>query len=247
MAAGYVCALWRATGGVGWLQGAIPGAAANPDDTLAGGILLPAFSGTTGRVYRFAPVGTLAGVYYLYDRIGHMGGLSGTNTGVQAVNLAIATPLASGRCLATMTDVGWYLEIYTDIGTTAANITVTYTDSADVGSKTIVISGFSGASPLNRVGRCVRLNPSDGVAIKSVQSVQLSGTTGTAGSFGVTARVLKCSVGQSIANAMGVGVDAISIGLPEIKDSVCLELLQTCTTTSTGILLGDLVWGQVAE
>jgi hypothetical protein len=247
MASGYICSLWRATGHPDWAQGAIPGAAENPTDVTAGGILLPTFSGTTGRVYKFAPVGATVNTWKLYDRIGHMGGLNGTTLTSQTVNLAIATPLSAGRCQTNMLDVEWYVEIYTDIGTTAANLTVTYTDVNDVGSKTITITGFSGASPLNRSGRCVLLVPTDGIQIKSVQSVLLSGTTGTAGSFGITARVPKAQVGQLIANTAPPGTDGISIGLPEIKDSACLEMVVLCTTASTGVVFGELVWGQVNE
>lgn len=247
MGAGYICSLWRATGSPDWPQGAIPGAAANPTDATTGGILLPTFTGTTGRVYKFAPVGNTVNTWRLYDRIGHMGGLVGNVATTQTVNLAISTPLTAGRCLSTMLDVEWYVEIYTDIGTTAANLTVTYTDVNDVGSKTVVITGFTGASPLNRAGRCVLLVPTDGVQIKSVQSATLSVTSGTAGSFGITARVLKAQVGQLVANIAPPGTDAVSIGLPEIKDSVCLEMLALCSTTSTGVVYGDITWGQVNE
>lgn len=247
MGAGYICSLWRATGSPGWPQGAIPGAAANPTDATTGGIPLPTFTSTTGRIYKFAPVGATVNTWKLYDRIGHMGGLSGTVTTAQTVSLAIATPLAAGRCMSDMLDVEWYVEIYTDIGTTAANLTVSYTDTADTAGKTITITGFTGASPLNRAGRCVQLIPTDGIQIKSVQSVLLSGTTGTAGSFGITARVPKAQVGQLIANVAPPGTDGVSIGLPEIKDSACLEMLALCSTTSTGIVLGEIVWGQVNE
>ena len=245
--AGYITSLWRAVGSPLWGQGAIPGAAATPTDTLAGGISLPTFTGTTGRVYKFAPVGATIGTFLLYDRIGHMGGLVGNVATSQTVGLTIATALAAGRCAADMKDVEWFVEIYTDIGTTASNLTVTYTDVNDVGSKTVVITGFTGASPLNRSGRCVQLVPTDGVQIKSVQSVQHSVTSGTAGSYGITARVRKAGVGQLLANIQAPGTDAISIGLPEIKDSACLEMLVQTSTTSTGIVLGELVWGQVAE
>jgi len=247
MAAGYVASLWRAVGSAFWSQGAIPGAAATPNDDTAGGIVLPDWGTMTGRVYRFAPLGVTVGSYMLYDRISHMAGLSGTVLTAQTVNLAVETALAAGRCRSDYQDVEWYVEIYTDIGTTAANLTITYTDANDTGSKTVVITGFSGASPLNRSGRCVYIMPTDGIAIKSIQSVTLSGTTGTVGSFGVTARVAKGTVGQMLANIQAPGVDAISLGLPIIQKTSCLELLVQCSTTSTGIIQGDMKIGWVDE
>lgn len=245
MAAGYIASLWRAAGSPLWLQGAIPGAASTPTDDTAGGIILPTFTGTTGRVYRFAPIGATANTWLLYDRLAHMGGLSGALATEQSVNLNAATAIAAGRAVAA--EIEWYVEIYTDVGTTGANLSVKYTDVADTPDKIITITGFTGASPLNRSGRGVKLIPADGIQIKQVQSVTLSISSGTAGSFGITARKRLASVGQLVANVQPPGTDAISIGLPEIKATSCLEMLCVCTTTSTGIVVGDLVWGQVAE
>lgn len=248
MGAGYLCSLWRAVGGAQWPQGAIPAGASTPTDATAGAILLPIFAvGTTGRIYKFAPVGTTAGVFMVYDRLAHMGGLSGTALTSQTVSLDVATAITNGRCLDDYSCVEWYVEIYTDIGTTASNLTVTYTDKNDVGSKTVVISGFTGASPLNRSGRLVRLVPTDGVPIKSIQSCILSASSGTLGSFGFTARTFKCQVSQPLANVMGAGVDAISLGIPKCEDDVCLEMLVMCSTTSTGIIYGDIIIGNVDE
>lgn len=246
-AAGQITSLWRAVGTPLWPQGAIPAAASTPTDATTGGILLPTFGSNTGRVYRFAPIGANSNTFMLYDRLAHMGGLSGTvvTPTTQTVNLDVATAIAAGRCVAN--EVEWYVEIYTDIGTSAANLTVTYTDVNDVGSKTITLTAFSGASPLNRAGRTVQLVPTDGIQIKSIQSCVWSVSTGTAGSFGFTARKRLCSVGQIQANILSPSVDAISIGLPSIKDTSCLEMLVVPSTTATGIVFGELIWGQVNE
>jgi len=247
MGAGYLCSLWRAAGSPLWPQGAIPGAASTPTDDTVGGIVLPLLGSNTGRVYRFAPVGNTAGTFVLYDRLAHMGGLAGNVATSQSVNIDVETAKTAGRCRADYLDVEWYIEIFTDIGTTAANLTVTYRDTADAVDKTITITGFTGTSPLNRSGRCVQLVPTDGIQIKRIVSVQLSISSGTLGSFGVVARKRLTSVGQILANIMAPTVDAISIGLPQIKETTCLEMLIQCSTTSTGIVQGELVYGQVAE
>ena len=243
-AAGYITSLWRATGTPIWSQGAIPGAAEVPTDVTVGGIALPTFTGTTGRIYRFAPLLATVGTAILYDRLAHMGGLSGVTTGAQTVNVDPATAVAAGR--ATVKEIEWYAEMYTAIGTTAQTCTVTYTDNTDVTGRTLTFS-LGGASPLNQAGRCIQLVPTDGKNIKSVQSVSIGTSTGTAGSWGITARKRLTSVGQMLANIASPAVDAISIGLPEIKDTACLEMLVQCSTTSTGIVQGELVWGQVSE
>ena len=243
-AAGYITSLWRATGTPLWRQGAIPAGAAVCDDNLAGGIILPSFNTNTARIYRFAPLMATIGTAMLYDRLAHMGGLSGVTTGNQTVNVTVATPVTNGRT--TYDEVEWYAEMYTAIGTTAQTCTVTYTDKNDTGSKTLTFS-LGGASPLNQPGRCIQLVPTDGINIKSIQTVSIGTSTGTAGSWGITARKRLTSVGCMLANIMPPTVDAISIGLPMIKDTTCLEMLVQCSTTSTGIIQGELVYGQVAE
>lgn len=246
-AAGYITSLWRATGSPMWAQGAIPAGAATPTDDTAGGIALPDWGSLTGRLYRFAPLGVTVGSYMIYDRIAHMGGLSGASAVDQTVNLDVETARSAGRCRSDYLDIEWYIEIYTDLGTTAANLTVTYRDVNDAVDKTITISGFTGASPLNRSGRCVLLVPTDGIAIKRIVKVLMSISSGTAGSFGVTARVCKANVGQMLANVQAPGVDAISLGAPLIHKNSCLEMLVQCSTTSTGIIQGDLKIGWVDE
>ena len=247
MAAGYIASLWRATGNPLWAQGAIPSTAATPTDTLAGGIVFPSFGSNTGRVYRFAPVGNTVGTFILYDRLAHIGGLVANSASSQASAVDVETAKTAGRCRTDYLDVEWYVEIYSDLGTTGANLTVTYRDTDDATDKTIVLTGFTGSSPLNRSGRCVQLIPSDGIQIKKIVSVQFNITSGTAGNFGLTARKRLCEVGQLLANISSPSVDAISIGLPEIKDTSCIEMLVQCSTTSTGIIYGSLTWGQVAE
>jgi hypothetical protein len=242
-AAGYITSLWRASGTPLWQQGAIPSGASVCDDNLAGGIILPSFGSNTARVYRFAPLMATIGTSMLYDRLAHMGGLSGATTGDQTVNVVVSTPINDGRAIAN--EIEWYAEMYTDIGTSAQTCTVTYVDTGD-NTKTLTFS-LGGASPLNRAGRCIQLVPTDGINIKSVTKVNFGTTTGTAGSWGITARKRLTSVGCMVANIMPPTVDAISIGLPVIKETTCLEILVQCSTTSTGIIQGELVYGQVAE
>lgn len=238
LAAGYIVSLWRATGNYLWSQGAIPSAAATCDDTLTGGILLPSFDSNYGYVVKFAPLGATANTFMLYDRLAHMGGLLGNATTSQTVGVSIATAAANGRCLSTGADVEWFYECYSAIGTTAVTMTVTYTDGTSTSQTTTISVG--GASPLNQPNRCIQIIPVAGTSIVSIDSIILSATSGTAGSFGITARKKLASVGQIVANITGNGTDAISIGLPRIYESSCLEMLVQATATSTGIITGEL-------
>jgi len=239
LAAGYFVSLWRSNGAPA--QGAIPGAAATCDDNLLGSWPLGASGSLDFYLGGFWPCGVTIGTWMLYDRLAHMGGLSGVTTGNQTVNVDLATASGQGRCAADGSDVEWFAEMYTAIGTTAQNCTVTYTDQTDTGGRTVTIS-IGGASPLNQPSRCIQIIPNAGQTIKSIQTVSIATTTGTAGSWGITARKKLCTVGQMVANIAGPG-DWASIGAPWIADTACLEICELLSTTSTGLVQGCMKVG----
>ena len=238
LAAGYFASLWRATGSPA--QGAIPAGAATCTDDLLGSWPLGNSDTLDYYILKMTIYGATIATWLLYDRLAHMGGLSGVTTGDQAVNVDLATAYSQGRCAVDGSDVEWFAEMYTDIGTAAQTCTVTYTDAGDA-NRTITFS-LGGASPLNRASRCIQLIPNAGQTIKSVTKVNFGTTTGTAGSWGITARKKLSSAGQLLANIAPPG-DFAAIGAPKIADTSCLELCCCCSTTSTGIVLGDLKVG----
>ena len=131
MTAGFPASLWRATGSPA--QGAIPGAAAQCTKVLTGAVT---YNNPTSPDLLYMAKATIAAQNVgtqvnVFDRIAHMGGLVGNVTTAQTVNLAPATTRGA------YADMQWYIEIYTDIGTTATTITITYTDVNDVSGKTI--------------------------------------------------------------------------------------------------------------
>jgi hypothetical protein len=235
-AAGQLASLWRATGMP--TQGAIPGAFATCTNALAGGLALPSLGALQGYIGRAALNGVTPNTWLIYDRLANMGGLSGTVTTAQTANVDVVTAAAAGRCHADGSDVVWFLEIYTDMGATGVNATVNYNNQSDAAQSAAVIA--LGATP--RASRLYQIIPNAGDSIKKVNTVTLSGTTGTAGSFGVTACSRQCSVGQPIANVAPPG-DFAAIGAPEFKATSCLQFVAQCTTTSTGILMGEILLG----
>jgi hypothetical protein len=234
--AGQMFALWRATGMP--TQGAIPGAFATCDNALAGGLALPTLGAFKGYVGKLSLQGATIGTWILYDRLGHMGGLNGTLLTAQTANVDLVTASGNGRCSAVGADVDWFIEIYTDLGATGVNATVAYNDQSD-GAQTATAIAL-GATP--RASHLYQILPNAGTSIKKVNTVTLSASTGTAGSFGVTARKRLTSIGQGVANIAAPG-DFAAIGAPEFKQTSCLELCVLCTTTSTGIVIGEMVVG----
>jgi hypothetical protein len=159
-AAGQLFSLWKAAGFPE--AGATPTAWATCTSAQAGAV--PLVNATApAKLYlgHISATLTNVGSVQLFDRIAHMGGLSGTVTTAQPVNATIPTQ----RALAVDgSDAEWYLEWYSDTGSTATNATVTYTDGADVTGNTTVVA----LSATMRAGRLMRIPIASGHTIKSI-------------------------------------------------------------------------------
>ena len=243
-AAGQYHSLWRATGQPG--QGAIPAAAAACNNLTAGSFgVAQQTDPVTGYLAWISVVGSVSSTgFEIHDRLAHMGGLSGTVTTAQTVGIDLSTLSASNNIAARMGaadygDVSWWLEWYTDTGATAvtATVAVTYSDGT-----TGNLTGISLAAT-RRASQMIPLNGSipAGVAgkfIRAVNSVTLSATTGTAGSFGVTATRQRASFPILIANLPN-DRDFWQLGGPEIFNQSCLFAVQIANGTSSGTLRGQ--------
>ena len=247
VAAGNYVSMWRATGQPG--QGAIPGAAAACNNALLGAIgftqqVAPA---TSYGAYLESVFSTSAMVLEIHDRLAHMGGLNGTMTTAQTVGIdlsAISSDNMAERIGdSNYSDVQWWLEWYTATGSTAVTATVAVTyNNGTTGNITVSLAATRPA------GQMIPLNgliPSAGSGkfIRAVNSVTLSATTGTAGSFGVTATRIRMSQSCPLANFKSSS-DWAALGLPEIKNSACLFPVALTSTTSTGTLRGG---GKIAH
>ncbi len=241
-AAGQFHSLWRATGQPG--QAAIPAAAAVCNNALTGALNFAQQTSpaTTYGTWANAMCSNNATTLEIHDRLMHMGGLSGTSTGSQTVNLDINANLASNNLDArkgdaNFSDVQWWMEWYTDTGSTAvtATVGVTYNDGT-TGTLSVALAATRRASlmiPLNGFIPAVAA----GKYIRGIGTVQLSATTGSAGSFGFTATRPRMTMPLSLANKMET-FDWAALGLPEIFNSSCLMILQVASTTTTGTVRG---------
>lgn len=248
-AAGQYHSLWRATGQPG--QGAIPGAAAVCTNALTGAMNFAQQTSpaTSYGAWANAVCSNSAVTIEIHDRLMHMGGLSGTVATAQTVNLDVSANLATANLDArkgdaNYSDVQWWLEWYTDTGSTVvtATVNVTYNDGSSGN-----LTGISLAAT-RRASLMIPLNGSipsadSGKYIRDVNTVQLSATTGTAGSFGVTATRPRLTMPLNVANKMEV-FDWALLGLPEIFNSSCLFPIQLASTTTTGTVRGG---GKIAH
>lgn len=243
------CSLWRATGQPG--QGAIPTVVATCNNTTVGtiGFNQQTSPSTSYGAYLEIATGNAAMTMELHDRLANMGGLNGTLTTAQSVNLDLNTLLATDNIDtrkgdANYSDVQWWLEWYTATGVTAvtATIVVTYNDGT---TGNLSVLSFAATRPASHMIPLNSLIPSaqSGKFIRGIVSVTLSATTGTAGNFGVTVTRPRMTLSSPFANFKFIA-DWAQLGLPEIYNSSAIFPIVLTTTTSTGTVRGG---GKIAH
>ena len=248
--AGQFHSLWRATGQPG--QAAIPTTAAVCSNTLLGAI---GFTQQTSPATSY--LGIIEGLcsnagttIEIHDRLMHMGGLNGTLTTGQTVDVDISANLATSNLDArkgdsNYSDVQWWLEWYTDTGATASNATinVTFNDGTSNNLAVVAVGGTVRASRMIPLNSLIQAADS-GKFIRDVNTVTLSASTTTAGNFGITATRYRAALYQPIANARFTA-DWAGLGLPEISNSSCLMAIQIAGGTTTGAVraMGKILHG----
>jgi hypothetical protein len=245
--AGGFASLWRATGQPA--QAAIPTAAAVTISTTLGAM---GFANQTAPVKSYigwlnANSSNNGNNVEIHDRLVHNGGLSlalATSQATTGLDLATLSLPAVRVGDANYSDVQWWLEVYADGGATAANATinVTYNDNTTGNLNVLAVGGTLRAS------RMLPLTPliptaQQGKFIKGVNSVILSASTGTAGNFGFTATRPRTSVAINLANKTET-FDWAQLGLPEVPNDACLQIVMVCINTVTGTLRGG---GKIAH
>ena len=243
------CSLWRATGQPG--QGAIPTVVATCNNTTVGTIRFNQQTSpiTSYGAYLEIATGNAAMTMELHDRLAHMGGLNGTLTTAQSVNLDLSTLLSTDNINErkgddNYSDVQWWLEWYTATGSTAvtATISVTYNDGTTGNLTSLFLAATRPASHAILLNSLIP-SAQSGKFIRGVVSITLSATTGTAGSFGVTATRQRMTLSAPIANFKFVA-DWAQLGLPQIYNSSALFPIVLTSTTSTGTVRGS---GKIAH
>lgn len=159
------------------------------------------------------------GTLILYDRLAAESGNSGTVTTAQtlaacSVNRYTGTEAAGNQI---------WIEITTIIGTTGTTVTCSYTNQDGTAGRTSIATVFGGTG-FREAQRIIVLPLQAGdTGVRSVQSVTVLATTGTAGDF--TVMIVRSLpylpltvIGQGIVRDMISGVP----GLIEIKTDACL-------------------------
>lgn len=176
-----------------------------------------------------------SGYLLICDRLSHQGGLSGTVTTAQTTNL----PTAALPRYTSGEGVWAALEIYTLIGTTGTTVTASYTNQSGTSGRTSYATVI-GNTGFREVGRLLLLPLQEGdTGVRSVESVTVLATTGTAGAFGVT--LFRPLLALPIPNLgsqqfLFDAVQNLSCLLPVVENDACLFYAVVPNTTSTGII-----------
>jgi len=233
--AGRSNSMWEYDGSYG--PGAAPTVAEIPTRSTAGAIPFVAPGGSrTKWMIQFGASSLVSSTILLYDRLFHIGGLSGTSTASQTVQGTTPTP-ALTRNTGGVGNMVFY-EIYTAIGNTSTTLTMTYTDDAgNTGQTTTVNIGGTGFNTAERIQRIPLASGDKGV--RAVASVQLTASTGTAGNFGIT--IAKPIAWLSTAAPGVLAYRDYTTGLPGIPDidtNACLALMYTPVSTTASEIFG---------
>jgi hypothetical protein len=235
--AGRGCSLWTYDGMPA--SGAVPTSGVIPDRTTTGAIPFTAPGGSRDKHLIGASITPIvAGVYLLYDRLFHIGGLSGTSTSAQQIQDDPASP-ALTRNTGGAGNMAFY-EIYTIIGATGTTLTMTYTNQAGTGSRTSTMN--IGATGFREVTRMQRIPLAAGDSgIQAIEQIQLTATTGTLGNFGITIAQPLAWIPVGAGGTMGWRDYTTGLpGIPVIDPDACLSLMFVSTGTTAPELFGSL-------
>jgi len=230
--AGRMTSLWQYNGQPA--DGAIPAAAAVPTNVTAGSLLQTNPAGGTQKwLLGITAASSAPGTLIVQDRLLHNGGLNGTAVTAQTVGGTLTRNTGGlGNQI--------QIEIYTLIGTTATTVVVNYTNELGV-SRTSPATPIGGTN-LREVQRIIPIPLAAGDrGVRSVQSVQLALSTGTAGSFGVNIVRPIAIVPLGLLGSGNIR-DFISglPSIPEIASGACLYFTWLANGTAA-----PQVWGSM--
>lgn len=179
----------------------------------------------------------------LVDVLNHSGGLVGNVATVQTTGL----PTAALPRYTSGEGVMAGLLIYTTIGATATTVTINYTNQAGTSGR-VSLATLIGGTTANPPGTLLPIPLANGdTGVRSVQSVTLLATTGTAGNMGVVLyKPLQMVALNDVQGAMPL--DAVSSGgivgaLCEVLPNACLSVL--CVSTVVQTFMGAVILAEV--
>jgi len=235
---GRMMSLWQYDGYPS--AGSAPTTLVYPDNTTTGGLLQsnPSVLGDTKFLIQAWATCVTPGTLILYDRLAHIGSLSGTDVNDQNVN-AIPTRYTDG-----IGNIA-FIEIYSTIGVNTTTVLMNYRDQDDNDADGPLAT--IGNTAYREQGRVILLPVNGGdKGIKRVNNIDLTATTGTAGNFGVVMAHPLAYIPIGATGAPGWrDYNSGLPGIPEIKEDACLALLFLPYTTTIPEIYGGITMVEV--
>lgn len=231
--AGRPLSLWRFDGQPG--AGAAPTTVAAPTRATAGALgQADPGGGRQKWLHSVWATGLVGGTLVLYDRLLHIGSLSGTVTTAQTVGGTLTRNTLGDQNFA-------FVEVYTTIGTTATTVTMSYTNQAGTAGQTSPDVAIGGTG-FREDTRAIFLPLASGdTGIRAVASVTVLATTGTAGNFGVVVGKPLAVLDISGSGLPGGRTYAQGLpGFPEVDTGACLSWLWIPNTTTIPEVFGGV-------
>jgi hypothetical protein len=223
-------------------SGAVPTSAAIPTNSTQGAIKFTPPGGTREKWLIGAAVApTVAGVYLLYDRLFHIGGLSGTSTSDQTIQGSTPSPALTRNTGGAGNMI--FSEIYTAVGTTQVSLIATYTDQDGNTGQTTTTQSFGGTG-FRDITRMQRLPLAAGdTGVRAVEKITLSATTGTTGNFGIIIAQPLAWIPVGAIGTMGWRDYTTGLpGIPSIDPDACLALMYIPSIATSTELFGSLAF-----
>lgn len=232
--AGRITSLWQYNGNPS--GGVPPTTVAVPTNATAGSLKQTNPGGGRQKwLLGATAASSAAGTLLIYDRLLHIGNLSGTVATAQTVGGTLTRYTGT----ASVGNQIW-LEIYTQIGVTGTTVSSIYTDQDGNSSTTQTTS--IGNTGLREAQRIIPLTLASGNSgVRGVTSVTLAATTGTAGNFGISIIRPLMIIPLGL---LGCGsVRDLIAGLPgiiEIQPDACISFAWLANSTAAPQIIGSL-------
>lgn len=214
---GKTYSLWVLDGYPG--AGSPPGASMIPTRLTPGAIPFTAPSGGREKWLDYVHAcNAVPGSLCFVDRLFAVSGLDKLSTSVQPIAPMALTRYTSGEGNLL------FLEVYSIIGSSSTTATITYTNELGVGGR--VSTCMIGPNGHREAGALVRVPlVGNDRGVRSVESIQLSGSVGGSGEFGMTILRKMTPFLGDVANATGSSRSFVESHPVKIDDDACLSMI----------------------